>query len=76
MQDFSKHAVLSFSNGIVQLVTKPSSYKKKIDFGGLECQLGFKDRVLQIKNGETHTFKSTFPPNMTRGTHIFIFTVP
>ena len=50
MQDFSNHAVLSFSNGVAQLVTKPSSYKKEIDFGGLEHQLGFKDRVfLQIK---------------------------
>ena len=29
------------------------------------------DRVLHIKNGETHTFKSAFPPNMTRGTHHF-----
>ena len=71
LQDFSNHAVLSFSNGVVQLVTKPSSYKKEIDFGGLEHQLGFMDRVLHIKNGETHTFKSTFPPNMTRGTHHF-----
>ena len=72
MQDFSNHAVLSFStNVVVQLVTKPSSYKKEIDFGSLEHQLGFMDRVLHIKNGETHTFKSTFPPNMTRGTHHF-----
>ena len=71
MRDFSNHAVLSFSNGVVQLVTKPSFYKKEINFGGLEHQLGFKDRVLQIKNGETHAFKSSFPPNMTRGTHHF-----
>ena len=27
--------------------------------------------MLQIKNGDTHTFKSSFPPNMTRGTHHF-----
>ena len=52
MQDFSNHVVSSFSNGVVQLVTKPSSYKKEIDFGGLEHQLGFMDRVLLIKNGE------------------------
>ena len=39
------------NNGVVQLVTKPSSYKKKIEYyGGLEHQLGFKDRVSQIKN--------------------------
>ena len=30
MRDFSNHAVLSFSNGVVQLVTKPSFYKKAI----------------------------------------------
>ena len=71
MRGFSNHAVLSFINGIVQLVTKPSSYKKEVAFGGLEHQLGFKDRVLQIKNGETHMLKSTFPPNMTRETHRF-----
>ena len=65
MRGFSNHAVLSFTNGIVQLVKKPSSYKKEVGFGGLEHQLGFKDKVLQIKNGETHMFKSTFPPNMT-----------
>ena len=56
---------------VVQLATKPSFYKKEIDFGGLVHQLGFKDRVLQIKNGETYTFKSSFTPNMTRGTHHF-----
>ena len=51
MKGFSNHAVLSLANGIVHLATKSSSYKKEIDLGGLEHQIGFKDRVLQIKKG-------------------------
>ncbi len=72
MKGFSKHAVLSFTNGVVQFVAKASAFKKEIDFDGLEHHLGFKDRVLQIEgSGKIHSFNSTFPPNMTRGTHHF-----
>ena len=46
-----------FSNGIVQLVTKPSSYKKEIDFGSLEHQLGFMDRVYKCLNFYSHFMK-------------------
>ena len=53
MKGFSNHAVLSLFNGIIQLVMKSSSYKKVIDLGGLEHQLGFNDRVLQIKKGDS-----------------------